>query len=281
MNIPVKSRRLMNSVCNFSVISLFFANMFLLHGQPVFPQSADEWIAQGDAFHVKFDTYSAFKAYKAAYDLDTTNFDAIWKMAGELIDMGNELPKSSDQMLKYQEAASIAGKAVELNPNHAKGHIMLAVALEKMASDKSGAERIKILNQSRTAAEKAIEINPGEDIGHNLLGRWNRAMTNIGWLTKTYCKLFVVNTPPATYEGAVDHFTKAIAINQNYISHYLELGKTNVSLEKWAEAGAAFTKVLELPLTEKGDSKYQREAKHYLQMLQQGNYSELSDSIEE
>ena len=271
----------MNSVCNFSVISLFFANMFLLHGQPVFPQSADEWIAQGDAFHVKFDTYSAFKAYKAAYDLDTTNFDAIWKMAGELIDMGNELPKSSDQMLKYQEAASIAGKAVELNPNHAKGHIMLAVALEKMASDKSGAERIKTLNQSRTAAEKAIEINPGEDIGHNLLGRWNRAMTNIGWLTKTYCKLFVVNTPPATYEGAVDHFTKAIAINQNYISHYLELGKTNVSLEKWAEAGAAFTKVLELPLTEKGDSKYQREAKHYLQMLQQGNYSELSDSIEE
>lgn len=281
MNIPVKSKRLSCSICNFSVITLFFANMLLVGWQQIFPQSAGEWIAQGDAFHNQFDTYNAFKAYKAAHDLDTTNFDALWKMAGELIEMGNELPKSNDQMLKYHEAVEIAGKAVALNPNHAKGHVMLAAALEKTASDKSGAERIKLLNQSRTAAEKAVEINPGEDIGHSLLGRWNREMANIGWVTKTYCKLFIVSTPPATYENAVDHFNKAIGINPNYISHYLELGKTNVYLDKWAEAGDAFTKVMDLTATEKSDSKYQREARHYLQLLQQGNYSELSDSIEE
>ena len=158
---------------------------------------------------------------------------------------------------------------------------MLASALEKLASDKSGSERIKLLNQSRTAAEKAVEIDPGEDIGHHLLGRWHRQMTNIGWLTKAFSKVFVVSTPPATFENAVDHFTRAISINPNYISHYLELGKTYVFLEKWAQAGEAFNKAVEMPVTEKSDSKYQRDSRHYLQLLQQGNYSELSDSIEE
>ncbi len=280
MNCPVKSKRLCGFF-HFSQITMFFANLLMLSGPSLYTQSAAELIAQGDAFHRQLDTYNAFKTYKAAYELDTTNFDAIWKMAGELIDMGNELPKSNDQILKYQEAVAVASKAVELNPNHSKGHVLLAAALEKIALYKSGGERIKLLNQSRTAAEKAIMIDPGEDLGHHLLGRWHREMTNIGWLTKAFSKVFVVSTPPATFENAVDHFTRAISINPNYIAHYLELGKTYLFLEKWAEAGEAFTKVTELPLTEKGDSKYQRDARHYLQLLQQGNYSELLDSIEE
>jgi len=281
MKIFVKSKRPLTIIDTGPAILLFFFIILLSNGRAIDAQTVGELIAQGDALHSQFDTYNAFKAYKAASILDSTNFDVLWKMAGELIDMGNELPKSSDQTAKYREAEAEARKAIQLNPNHAKGHVMLALAIEKTALDHTGAERIKALNQSRMAAEKALEINSEEDLGHSVLGRWNRDMTNTAWLTKTFSKLFIVSTPPATYEKAVDQFSKAIAINQNYISHYLELGKTYVLLEKWNEAGEAFQKVVDLPVTQKSDSKWQRVAKHYLQLLQQGNHSELVDSIEE
>jgi tetratricopeptide (TPR) repeat protein len=281
MKTLVKSKRRSISVYSFSAISVFFVNIQLLSSQTLFSQSTEDLVAKGNAFHNQFDTYNAFKTYHAAYESDSTCFEAIWKMAGELIDMGNELPKSDDQMLKYNEAVNIAARAVQLNPNNAKGHLMLASALEKTALDKSGADRIKILNQSRAAAEKALQINADEDMGYNLLGRWNLEMANTGWLTKVFTKIFVTTSPPASYENALDCFQKAIRINQNSISHYIELGKTYVFLEKWTEAGEVFNKVIDLPGNEKSDSKWQREARHYLQLLQQGNHSELTDSIEE
>lgn len=281
MKIFVKSKRRRMFTGSLATSFQFFIYVLYLNGSVIFAQTAGDLIAQGDAFHNQFDTYNAFKTYKAASELDSTNFEVLWKMAGELIDMGNELPKSDDQELKYHESEILARKAVQLNPNHAKGHVMLALALEKTALDESGSDRIKALGLSRMAAEKALEIDPDEDMGHSLLGRWNREIANTGWLTKTYSKIFVITTPPASYEKAIEYFTKAIGINRTFISHYLELGKTYVLVEKWTEAGEAFQKAVDLPVTQKSDSKWQREAKHYLQLLQQGNHSELTDSIEE
>lgn len=277
MNILVKSVQLRTMINTI----VFFVTIAFTSGRPIVSQTVSELIAQGDALHNQFDTYGAFKAYKAASILDSTNFEVLWKMAGELIDMGNELPKSNDQAAKYREAEAISRKAIYLNPNHAKGHLMLALALEKTALGYTGTDRVKTLNQSRIAAEKAVEINAEEDLALSLLGRWNREMTNTAWITRTFSKLFVVSTPPATYEKAADQLAKAIAINHNCISHYLELGKTYVLLEKWTEADEAFQKVMDLQVTQKSDSKWQRVAKHYLQLLQQGNHSELVDSIEE
>lgn len=265
----------------YCALSLFFVITFTPQSTLLFAQTPDELIAQGNSFHDHFDTYNAYKAFKLAYESDTTNYDAMWKMASELIDMGNELPKSADQNQKYSEALDIAAKAVQLNPNNAKGHIIMALALEKTALDKSGTDRIKVLNQARGAAEKAIEINPDEDLGYGLLGRWHVAMANTGWITRTYSNLFVVSTPAASYDTAIEQFKKAIALRPVGISHYLELGKTYAILEKWTQAGEEFEKILTLPVADKSDSKSQREAKHYLQLLQQNKFSELTDIIEE
>jgi tetratricopeptide (TPR) repeat protein len=150
-----------------------------------------------------------------------------------------------------------------------------------LALDKSGSDRIKLLNKARLSAEKALVINPNEDLGYDLLGRWHREMTETSWFTKTYSNLFVVSTPSASYDAALEQFKKAIEINQNNVSHYVELGKTYVLLEKWELAGESFEKSLLLPVNQKADSKLQREAKHYLQLLQQGHHTELTDIIEE
>lgn len=278
MNIFVKSKRLGISIGSYC---LFFLIICLSKVSLIHTQTVAELIKQGDAFHSQFDTYNAFKCYKTAAELDSTNFEVLWKMAAELIDMGNELPKSDDQVRKYQEALLISQKAIQLNPNHCKGHLMLALALEKNSSGQSGSERIKGLNQSRLAAKKAIEINPDEDMGYNLLGRWNREMANTGWLARTFTKLFVVSTPPASYEKAIEQFQRAIAINNQAIIHYFELGKTYILTEKWTDAAESFQKVLDLPASQKSDSKCQRAGRHYLQLLQQGNHSELTDSIVE
>ena len=281
MNILVKSKRhrvfigMLPAPLMFLFV-VFFGNYCVIEAQTV-----GELIAQGDNYHKQFDTYNAFRSYKAASELDSTNFDVLWKMAGELIDMGNELPKSEDQSNKYHDAEIIARKAIQLNPNHSKGHVMLALAIEKTALTETGQARIKALNQSRLAAEKALEINPNESVGYAILGRWNLEMANTAWLTKTFSKLFVVSIPPASYEKAAEQFSKAINISPACLSYYLEIGKTYVLLEKWSEAGEAFQKIVDLPTLQKSDSKWQREAKHYLLLLQQGNHSELVDSIKE
>ncbi len=244
-------------------------------------QTAGQFIAQGDVFHNQFDTFNAFKAYQSASQADSTNFEALWKMANELIDMGNELPKSADQKNKYAEAETIARKAVQLNPNHSKGRLVLAMAIEKVALNETGNDRIRLLNRLHTEADKGLAINPQEDGCHHLLGRWNRSIAAISWLSRTWTRIFSGGFPQASNDKAIEHFKKAIAINDGDLSHYLELGKTYVALEKWSDAKEAFEKVIAMPMVTKSDRKWQRDANNYLQLLKTPNYSDLKDAVQE
>lgn len=266
----------------YSLFLLFFVTIMveaLFHDLAA--QTASQLIGQGDAFHKQFDTYNAYKSYKSASETDSTNFEALWKMANELIEMGNELPKSPDQKTKYAEAESMARRAVQLNPNHSKGHLVLAMAIEKVALNETGGDRIRLLNRLHAEAEKGLAINPQEDGCHHLLGRWNRTITNIGWLSKTWLRIFSGSFPQASGEHAIDHFKKAISINANDLSHYLELGKTYVYMEKWNDAKEGFEKVMTLPIVTKSDRKWQRDANNYLELLKTANYSELKDAVQE
>jgi tetratricopeptide (TPR) repeat protein len=260
---------------------VFFVMIVLGPVSALGAQTVSQLIGQGDTFHKQFDTFNAFKAYKTAAESDSTNFEALWKMTYELIEMGNELPKSADQKNKYKEAEASARKAVLLNPNHAKGHWVLALAFEKVALDETGNERIRLLNQLRLEAEKGLGVNPKEDACHHLLGRWHRTVSNIGWVTKTWSKIFATSLPPASLEKSVEHFKKAIELNGNDLSHRLELGKTYVCMEKWNEAKEIFDKVGTMTLLTKNDRKWQRDAANYLQLLKTSSYSDLRDAVQE
>ncbi|NUM81750.1 hypothetical protein HUU42_13205 [bacterium] len=245
-------------------------------------QTPERWIEIGDSLHRINDNEGAYKAYKSAFDISGYHVEALWKMVAELTAMGDVLPKGTDQLVKYQEAVDVARNAVQLNPNHAEGHTMLAIALGKLALHKSGKDKVTCLNEVRTEAEKGLLLNPQSDVCHYLLGRWNREIANLNWLTRSYLRMTDRQVlGEATNEKSVEHFKAAITINDSLPVYYLELGKTFVYMEKWKEAEEAFEKVAVISTHGRNARKCQRDAKTYLEMLGHANYADIKEAVQE
>ena len=260
----------------------FFIYILILISRDLNAQTAGTWVLQGDSLHELYDTEGAYKSYKSALDLDGENFEALWKTADELIELGDVLPKSADQEIKYSEAVKFARKAVAVNPDHSDGHLILAMAIEKTALYKSGKEKLTLLNEVKMEAQRSLELNVQKDMAHCLIGRWNRSVINTNWLVKGMVKLIdrtIIGD--ASNEQAIVHFNAAIKINGSYPPYYIELGKTFVFMDKWNDAKGAFEKVLDIVCTSKYDRRWKRDAKSYLQLLNMQRYSDLKDAVEE
>jgi len=266
----------------FSSGKTFFIYLFFSFSHNLASQTTQQWIQNGDSLHEEYDTEGAYKAYKNAWELSGDNFEAAWRIAGELIDLGDALPKSTDQEARYTEAVLFARKAVTLNPDHSEGHLILALAIEKCALYKTGKEKLTLLGEVKTEAKKTLELNAQQDLAHCLIGRWNRSVINANWLVKGMVKLIDRTIiADASNEQAVDHFQQAVRINGAYPPYYLELGKTFTLMEKWDEAQTAFQKAADLSCPSKFDRKWKREAKNYIQLLTAHRYSDLKDAVEE
>lgn len=246
-----------------------------------FCQTAQTFITAGDQYFHQYDMANAFEAYQKASQMDSTNFDALWKMAETLIELGNELPKSLDQKTKYLEAEAVARKAVNLNPNHFRGHVALALAFDRLASTQSGSERVHTLNLMRIETEKALKLNDKCSRGFWLLGKWHREMANASWLAKTWSRLFDGSFPASSYKEAAANFQHCVELDDTTMVYRLDLGKTFVLLEQWDDVKTEFDKALDMRPLGKNDRKYQRDATRYLEWLAAKRFSELKDAVEE
>nr|HNH30322.1 hypothetical protein [bacterium] len=84
----------------------------------------------------------------------------------------------------------------------------------------------------------------------------------------------------AAISRSIEHFQRAIRLHRDEPRHYLELGRTLVLIERWNEADSAFTKAAELPWQDRYAHRHRRDARHYRELLREGRYAELKNSIE-
>lgn len=248
----------------------FVGIILLFMVSSIFAQSGE--LQKADSLYQQFRYAESLPFYQKALELDSNNYEIIWKYCRALVDAGEMEPEKEKQKELYYKASEIIDRAIEIKPDGVEGHLYAAIAYGRRALSVGAKERVQLSNKIRSEAEKAIELDPKNDIAYHVLARWHRKISNLSWIEKKFANMFLGGIPKdASIDKAVEYFRKAIELNPNYINHYLELGITYIDKKEFANARESLDKALSLTAISPRDKKYQQEAKKLLEEIKNKN----------
>ena len=237
-----------------------------------YAQSAADHIAMARSATEARDPAAALQHYKEALALDSMNYEANWRGALTLIDLGKQIPdtvQSARRDSLYAQAETWARRAVAADSMGADGHFALADAIGRASLTKSKKERVQGAAEIRREALKAIELNPNHDGAYHILGRWNAEIMRLSGITRFMAKTFlgadVFNQ--ASWGGALDNLSKAVSLNPAKIYHHLDLAEVLIDQQRYMEARAQLQMIDTLPVVDVMDPEYKQEAAQRLKEI--------------
>jgi len=255
--------------------------MLIACGQTLDAQPSEE-IALGDNAYGRFDNEEALMHYLEALNGDSSSYEALWKGARAYADVGKSLEKVDRRKAKelYVQGDGLAGKAVELYPDAAEAHFVLARCLGQLALFEGGKTKIRLSEEVRKEAERAIEIDPNHDGAYHILGRWHYTIATLSWVLRAFAKLIYGGVPPgASVEEAAEMFAKAIELDGTKPVHHLEYARTLKELGLYAEAREQLERCIELPQAQWEDPVYKTEASKMLEEIKDEKDKTSSSSM--
>jgi tetratricopeptide (TPR) repeat protein len=245
--------------------ALPIAAALVLAAGPLAAQTVAEHIAAGDAARCQRNSEAALAHFREALQLDSLNYEANWKAARELTDIGKLMPDSLKKQRDtvYADALALARRAVAVDSNGADGHYMVAVAVGRVALTKGPRERVRSARLVRDEALRAIALDSLHDGALHVMGRWNAEIMRLPGLTKFFAKTFLGASifNRASWDSAMIYFNEAIRINPTNIYHHLDLAEALVDADRTEEAKPHLEEVERLPLgCDAGDPVFKEEA---------------------
>jgi tetratricopeptide (TPR) repeat protein len=239
---------------------------------PLAGQTAADEIRAGRAARDSLDAEAALQHFQRAAQVDSTNYEANWRTALALIDVGAETPdsvKSPARDSMYALAETYARRAVALRPDDADGHFVLADAIGRASLTKGKRERVERAREIRDEALKAIQLNPKHDGAYHVLGRWNAEIMRLSGVQRFVAKNFLGGAVfnQASWNGAVANLERAVELDPQRIFHRLDLALVYMDLKRYAEAQTQLQRIAALPASNPGDPEYKRQAAELLETL--------------
>ncbi|MBN2413524.1 hypothetical protein JXQ31_17735 [candidate division KSB1 bacterium] len=241
------------------LVAVLFVLVVCAYAQESIDTTFAEYMQKGDEAYDNYDNETALQNYLLAYQADTTNCDAAWKVSRGYVDVG-EFAEKDKQEEYYTEGEKFARLAIIKCPDNADAHLSLAVAVGRVALISGKKKQVQLSAVVKEESLKALELDPNKDIAHHVLARWHRKVANLGGIQKTFAKILYGGLPDASNEKSVEHFQKAIDLNPTYINHHLELGLTYEEMDEWELAKAEYEKVAELPISTSDDEDHKKTA---------------------
>jgi tetratricopeptide (TPR) repeat protein len=203
-------------------------------------------MAAGDsAFHA-FDNVGARHHYAMAVVIDSTNFDALWKLSRAYTDCAAAVPKDEGEGLAA-ESERLARRCVALYPDSAQAHFTLALALGRMANLAGGKRRIELSREVKLEADSTLALNPRHFGAMHILGRWHYGIASLSWFERSIAKVIYGGIPEgASMEQARRYFEQAIELDPLTPINHLWLGETLIKLKDYPGARAALQRCTEL-----------------------------------
>jgi tetratricopeptide (TPR) repeat protein len=245
---------------------VLLSSVFILFAQS--DGTPADFILKGDEAYARFDNEGALNYYRQTFELDSTNYEAAWKICRAYVDIGETLSKKNQRKEYYLDAEKYARKAIEIDSLGAKGHLWLSISLGRVALDAGAKQRIRMSKEIKKEVDRSLELDPNDDIAWHVLGRWHRKISTLSWIEKNFANIFLGGIPKeASVENAAECFQKAIGIHPDHINHYLELGITYEKLKQKEPAIQQYEKVLELPISDADDEGFKKTAEERLKKL--------------
>jgi len=196
------------------------------------------------------------------------NVEWLWRRARAEYDLGNQFPDDDPKNHKHMYAGfDFAQKALATDASSAKTHTWYAILIGKVGLIEGTEAKIKNSYKVKEHALKAIELDPKDEANYHLMGRWHYTLADLSWLERKIASLIYATPPKASFPEAVTYFQGAIKLDPQDVQHYLWLGKSQLAMDKDADAKATFTKAMTLPTADDAEKRMQQECKELLEDL--------------
>lgn len=232
---------------------------------PLGAQEVADHVAMGVAANEVHDSRTALQHFQAALDQDSSSYQANWRGAMTLLDLGEGISgsgKSPQRDSLYTEAERYANRAVAADSAGADGHFALAAAAGRRSLTLGQKARIRRAAVIRREALRAIELNPEHDGAYHILGRWNAEIMRISGLSRFFAKNFLGAGVfgQASWSRAIANMEKAVELDSGRIYHRLELARIYADRKRTADAETQLHAAESLPVREPMDSVYKQQA---------------------
>ena len=234
---------------------------------------APDQIALGIARVQAREPQAALEHFRAHLAADPQSYEANWRAALALIDIGKQTPDSirsprRDSM--YAEAERYARKATEANPEGADGHFVLAAAVGRASLTKSKRERVRRATEIRVEALKATEIDPRHDGAFHVLGRWNAEIMRLSAMERFFAKSFLGGSvfSQASWDRAIEYMEKSVTLAPTNIYHHLDLAEVYIDRKGYGDARRHLDQIAALPIVDVMDPGYQQSAVTLLRRIE-------------
>lgn len=229
----------------------------------LYAQEVADHVAMGIAANEAHDLRTALQHFQAALDQDSSSYDANWRGALTLLDLGEQIPdpKSSERDSLYSLAERYATRAVAANPQGADGHFALAAAIGRASLGLGTKARIRQAGIIRKEALRTIELNPQHDGAYHIMGRWNAEIMRISGISRFFARNFLGAGvfKEASWQKAIANMQKAVELDPGRIYHHLELAWIYADRKRLADAETQLHAVESLPAREVMDTMYKRQ----------------------
>ena len=230
----------------------------------LYSQEVADHVAMGIAANEAHDLRTALQHFQAALDQDSSSYDANWRGALTLLDLGEQIPdpsKSSERDSLYSLAERYAARAVAASPKGADGHFALAAAIGRASLALGTKARIRQAGIIRKEALRAIELNPQHDGAYHIMGRWNAEIMRISGISRFFARNFLGAGvfKEASWKKAIAYMQKAAELDPGRIYHRLELARIYADRKRLADAETQLHAVESLPAREVMDTMYKRQ----------------------
>ncbi len=240
---------------NTPFLLLFWIVLSCLGATPLAaaPQSAVEWMRQGDVLDAKLETKASLAAYLEAEKLGTPSAALLHRIAKQYgLSMNDEAAESGKKAAGVK-ALAYAQRSVAADPKDADARVALAICYGRLARFQETKVQIAWSRLIKEAAEEGLRLNPDHELGCYVLGAWHLEMAGLNPLKRGLARMIYGEVPAASYAEAVVYFKRAIALNPDRMASYIDLGRAYAGLDEIVLAKAILLKGLALPDRDRDD----------------------------
>jgi tetratricopeptide (TPR) repeat protein len=216
-------------------------------------KSPDVLVRQGDVFDRKIQPAEALPLYLEAEKQDDKNVGLLLRIARQYRHLAAAAPTNAEKIALFETSKTYANRAVALEPRNAETHLSLAISYAKMLPLLERREQIDASKSVKINVDEALALNPRLDLAWHVLGCWNHRLAEIGPVKRAAARMLYGEIPDGSNAEAVACLEKAITLNPDRLSHYIELGLVRAAEGQPEAARALLEKGLAMPNVDHGD----------------------------
>ena len=226
----------------------------------------DPRISKAHDLYLDHRVMESLQLFEDVIDDDPEIFEALWAAARSAIAQGLLSRGREIQNQWYKTGESYARRATEVEPENIVGLYWLLTAKGLRATQSGGREASALGGEVYDLAHQVLETDSLHAGAFHALGVLNYRVRRLSWVERFVARNFlgadVMNS--TSWEDAERYLLRAVELRPEYILFHLDLGRMYLNRNRMDEARIHLQRVLELPVLEPPDARFQAIAERRL-----------------